>query len=322
LGWQIIVSFVSSLFSYFQTNFQFDSKQETLEPINPVTAPQLTGLVALVDKIYPEWSNTNHNWQDVQDSEEYVKFPRELSHHGVQSVRTLLNLDSSESKVKSKGDAKKGKETPFEGTAEALIDDEGRRLPRIVCCDDGSLNDYSRPLLFMRTASNEQTERTYTLESSSYDAKSEDLTKNDVAVVSIGVSGALGEGSNAVEVSKRSEGEEIDSCMCAAFRIIAEFARKNSIYTAELNPSDNRAPNSRFLWNSIYPQLCTGRPVYNPTGKYSVRLFLGGKWRKVQVTDMVPIGSSGCAIARSAEPYELWPLLLSKAVYSVYTACG
>lgn len=305
--------------SYFRTNFKLDSKQEILEPINPVTAPQLTGFVALVDKIYPEWSNTNQNWQDVQDTEEYVKFPRELSHHGVQSVRTLLNLDSSESKVKSKGDTKKGKEASFEGTAEVLIDDEGRRLPRIVFCDDGSLNDYSRPLLFMRTTSNEQTEETSAQESSTYDIGSKELTKNDVAVVSIGVPCVPHGGSNNVEVSK---GAEVDSCMCAAFRIIAEFARKNSNYTAELNPSGSGASISRFLWNSIYPQLSTGRPVYNPTGKYSVRLFLGGKWRKVQVTDLVPIGHSGCAIARSVEPFELWPLLLSKAVYSVYTACG
>ena len=299
-----------------------DSKQEILEPINPVTAPQLTGFVALVGKIYPEWSNTDQNWQDVQDTEEYVKFPRELSHHGIQSIRTLLNLDSSESKVRSKGDTKKGKEASFEGNAEVLIDDEGRRLPRIVCCDDGSLNDYSQPLLFMLSTSNEQTERTSTQESSTNDGNSKELTKNDVAVVSIGVPGAPSGGSNDVEVSERSKGEEIDPCMCAAFRIIAEFARKNSNCTAELNPSDNRASNSRLLWNSIYPQLCTGRPVYNPTGKYTVRLFLGGKWRKLQVSDMVPMGPSGCAIARSAEPYELWPLLLSKAVYSVYTACG
>ena len=304
------------LSSYCQTHFFFYSKQEILEPINPVTAPQLTGFVALVDKIYPEWSNTNQNWQDVQDAEEYVKFPRELSHHGVQSIRTLLNLDSSESKVKSKGDTKKGKEASFEGVTEALVDDEGRRLPRIVFCDDGSLNDYSRPLLFKRTTSSEQTERTFTQKTSTNDANSKELTKNDVAVVSAGVPSG---GSNDVEVC---EGVEIDPCMCAAFRIISEFARKNSNCTAELNPSDNRADNSRFLWNSIYPQLSSGRPVYNPTGKYTVRLFLGGKWRKVQVTDVVPIGHNGCAIARSAEPYELWPLLLSKAVYSVYTACG
>lgn len=206
--------------------------------------------------------------------------------------------------MKSKGDTKKVKEASFEGIAEVLIDDEGRRLPRVVFCDDGSLNDYGRPLLFMRTTSDVQTERTSTQETSTFDANSKEVTK---------------EGSDDVEVPK---GVEIDPCMCAAFRIISKFARKNSNVTAELKPSDNRASNSRFLWNSIYPQLSSGRPVYNPTGKYTVRLFLGGKWRKMQVTDMVPIGPDGCSIARSAEPYELWPLLLSKAVYSVYTACG
>ena len=304
------------LFSYCETHINFHSKQEILEPINPVTAPQLMGVVAFVDKIFPEWSNSDQNWHDVQDTEEYVKFPKELSHHGIQSIRTLLNLDSSESKAKSKVDSKKGRDVLFDTAVEAYIDEEGRRLPRIIFCDDGSLNDYSRPLLFMRTCSDEQTENKSNEEQSSCELNSKEYSENDLAAASGNIPRkGFYEGDEPIR-------SEIDPCMCAVFRIIAEFARKTSNCAVGMASTDSKNSASRFLWNSIYPQLASGRPVYNPTGKYTVRLFVGGKWRKVQVTDLVPIGTHGCAIARSQEPYELWPSILSKAVYSVYTACG
>ena len=278
--------------------------------------PQLTGFIALIDKIFPEWSNTNQNWHDVQDTEEYANYPKELTHHSIQSIRTLLNLDTSESKAKSKGDTKRGKEAPFEVISEAHTDEEGRHLPRIVFCDDGSLNDYSRPLLFMRTYSGEQIERMSAQKISTCDATSIGISKYIVEGSSRNIPR---KGDNEVE---EPTGSEIDPSMCAVFRIIAEFARNCNYCTVESNSSDRRDSPSRFLWNSIYPQLASGRPVYNPTGRYTVRLFLGGKWRKVQVTDIIPIGPHGCAIARSKESHELWPVILSKAVYSVYTACG
>lgn len=278
--------------------------------------PQLTGFIAIVDKIFPEWSNANQNWNDVQDTEEYTNYPQELTHHSIQSIRTLLNLDSSESKAKSKGDTKRGKEASFEVTSEAHKDDEGRCLPRIVFCDDGSLNDYSRPLLFMRTYSVEQIERISVQEISTCNTTSIGICKGQLEGSSRNIPR---KGDKEVEVPT---GSEIDPCMCAVFRIIAEFAKNSNFCTDESDSSDRRDSPGRFLWNSIYPQLASGRPVYSPTGKYTVRLFLGGKWRKVQVTDIIPIGPHGCAIARSKESYELWPVILSKAVYSVYSACG
>lgn len=78
-----------------------------------------------------------------------------------------------------------------------------------------------------------------------------------------------------------------------------------------------------FLWRAIYPKLPSGKPVYNPAGKYCVRLYLAGKWRKVYVDDAIPVTDDGKpALACSADPLELWPLLLAKAVYAVYSACG
>lgn len=78
-----------------------------------------------------------------------------------------------------------------------------------------------------------------------------------------------------------------------------------------------------FLWRAIYPKLPSGKPVYNPAGKYCVRLYLAGKWRKVYVDDAIPVTVDGRpALASSADRLELWPLLLAKAVYAVYSACG
>lgn len=54
-----------------------------------------------------------------------------------------------------------------------------------------------------------------------------------------------------------------------------------------------------------------------------MRLYLAGKWRRVYVDDAVPVTIDGkSALACSADPLELWPLLLAKAIYAVYSACG
>ena len=78
-----------------------------------------------------------------------------------------------------------------------------------------------------------------------------------------------------------------------------------------------------YLWRAIYPKLPNGKPCYNPSGKYCVKLYLAGKWRKVYVDDSVPLRSDGLpALASSEDRLELWPLILSKALYTVYSACG
>ena len=54
-----------------------------------------------------------------------------------------------------------------------------------------------------------------------------------------------------------------------------------------------------------------------------MRLFLAGKWRKVTVSDVVPVGLDGKPLlASSVQQLELWPTILAKAVYTVYHACG
>jgi hypothetical protein len=54
-----------------------------------------------------------------------------------------------------------------------------------------------------------------------------------------------------------------------------------------------------------------------------VRLYLAGEWRRVFVDDSVPVTVDGNpALAFSSDKLELWPLLLAKAIYAVYSACG
>lgn len=220
--------------------------------------------------------------------------------------------------MKSKGDSRKSKDTTTEIQSEVLIDEEGRKLPRVIFRDDGGIYRYDQQMLFKRTNSSEQVDRKSLQDRllqniSDCEQGGEDAVRRtelqlvyDAAVAERDVK------------TEKPAGPEIDHNMCAVFRIVSEFAMRSS--GLEKTEGDRGA--CKVLWNSIYPQLPSGRPVYNASGKYAVKLFLAGKWRKVIVTDTIPITADGPAISSSQEGLELWPVLLSKAVYSVYTACG
>ena len=126
------------------------------------------------------------------------------------------------------------------------------------------------------------------------------------------------EAKTAVPVLEHSPvGAEVDSYVCCAFRSVKRFA------PAIIASQNDDSFSENYLWRGIYPKLKTGKPCFNPAGKYCVRLFLAGKWRKVYVDDVIPLRDDGRpALATSSDPLELWPLLLSKAIYTVYSACG
>ncbi|CAN0271775.1 unnamed protein product, partial [Ectocarpus sp. 13 AM-2016] len=68
-----------------------------------------------------------------------------------------------------------------------------------------------------------------------------------------------------------------------------------------------------LLWEAIYPKTANEVPCYNPCGRYLVKLFAAGRWRRVEVDDCIPLDATGRpVIAASEDPLELWPLLLSK----------
>lgn len=69
-----------------------------------------------------------------------------------------------------------------------------------------------------------------------------------------------------------------------------------------------------FLWESIYPKGPDTRPCYNPAGRYIVRMFWAGEWRRVEVDDRLPFDSDNRRLfVCSGAVEELWPALLYKA---------
>lgn len=71
-------------------------------------------------------------------------------------------------------------------------------------------------------------------------------------------------------------------------------------------------------WDSIYPKSKDGLSLYNPSGKYSVKLYWLGAWRKITVDDKIPLDASNRPLLISSPcTTELWPLLLSKALVKI-----
>ena len=70
----------------------------------------------------------------------------------------------------------------------------------------------------------------------------------------------------------------------------------------------------QLITNIIYPQDRKGQPIYNPAGKYVVKLHANGVERKVVVDDRIPLARDGqpmCSHSTHAE--ELWVTIIEKA---------
>lgn len=68
----------------------------------------------------------------------------------------------------------------------------------------------------------------------------------------------------------------------------------------------------------IFPKAKDGTPVLNPCGKYAVRLFWMGAWRRVIVDDKIPFEKGGNSIFEMGDSrHEIYALLIAKAVYKL-----
>jgi hypothetical protein len=82
-----------------------------------------------------------------------------------------------------------------------------------------------------------------------------------------------------------------------------------------LNHHQRLVPQGAYAWELIYPQAAgTNTPQYNPTGKYCVKLFVSGAFRRVMIDDKLPTDSVGQCVLTVTEQKEIWPALLAKAM--------
>jgi calpain-7 len=79
----------------------------------------------------------------------------------------------------------------------------------------------------------------------------------------------------------------------------------------------------RLITSIIYPQDKEGTPIYNPEGKYIIKLWLNGVARQVIVDDRLPIDRHSnllCSQASgSRDQLELWVSIIEKAYMKL---CG
>eukprot|EP00753_Platysulcus_tardus_P006453 PLAT14223.1.p1 GENE.PLAT14223.1~~PLAT14223.1.p1 ORF type:complete len:818 (-),score=298.18 PLAT14223.1:803-3256(-) len=69
-----------------------------------------------------------------------------------------------------------------------------------------------------------------------------------------------------------------------------------------------------LITRCLYPQDSKGAPVYNPSGKYMVKLKYNGIARKVVIDDMLPVDARGrLLVTTTLDRNELWVPLIEKA---------
>ena len=61
-----------------------------------------------------------------------------------------------------------------------------------------------------------------------------------------------------------------------------------------------------------------GYPMYNPCGKYIVKLFINGVWRAVEIDDFLPVDEFGSLICAYSNKDKLWVSLLEKAYLKIH----
>jgi len=69
----------------------------------------------------------------------------------------------------------------------------------------------------------------------------------------------------------------------------------------------------RLISNKIFPQDANGNPIYNPAGKYIVKLNLNGSSRAVEVDDYLPVDSYGNLMCAYSNRSKLWVSIIEKA---------
>jgi hypothetical protein len=107
--------------------------------------------------------------------------------------------------------------------------------------------------------------------------------------------------------------------------VISTTSGTPPIIDTETLQQQNKAVASGRLWRPwehIYAinKVVKGPfiPVYNPYGKYVVRIFFMGTWRKIITDDLIPVDANeNILLPQTSIQGELWPMLLAKALLKI-----
>jgi hypothetical protein len=121
--------------------------------------------------------------------------------------------------------------------------------------------------------------------------------------------------SNLFKTNNHLIGSEFIRSILVALHLLYEQADQAKA-TKQANNVEEMYP-----WEFIYPKSKDGLPQYNASGKYIVKLFWLGAWRKITVDDRIPVDADGKPLlVASPFVHELWPLILCKALMKIASA--
>jgi hypothetical protein len=100
--------------------------------------------------------------------------------------------------------------------------------------------------------------------------------------------------------------------------IISQISLIMDVYRCKKALNPMATSEDPTIWDSIYPKGKDGLPSFNPSGKYAVKLFHMGAWRKVTIDDRIPINADGKPLfISSPNQNEIWPMLITKAICKI-----
>ncbi|KAJ1999765.1 cysteine protease [Coemansia thaxteri] len=73
----------------------------------------------------------------------------------------------------------------------------------------------------------------------------------------------------------------------------------------------------QVITQHIYPRGSSGMPVFNAAGKYMVKLFVNGLWRRVVIDDLLPAAEGGRLLCTYSDAGDIGPSLMEKAFLKV-----
>lgn len=156
------------------------------------------------------------------------------------------------------------------------------------------------------------------------DLNSEPIALNDPSMVNISEKGkepsateVMGQYEDSNTIEKTSKLFQSNRHLLSSRMMIHLLSVFHFMY--DQGKSTKQSPGEEFcLWDSIYPKGKDGLPMYNPSGRYAVKLFWLGAWRKIIVDDRIPCSADGKPIVVSSPLIsELWPVLITKAILKI-----